>query len=106
MIVSGVLMILKDSKGSWLEGMSLLGIGLIVGIIAVKTFTLARNEKQRFKELSAIIEAQKAQDFPSKSKVEILANWVYSVSEWKEFVKWEKRKGNATNLVEALSLVI
>ena len=106
MIVSCVLMILEDSKGSWLEGMALLGIGLVVGIIAVKTFSLARNEKQRFRELSAIIEAGKNQDFSGKPKVEILANWVYSISEWKEFVKWEKRKANPTNLVEALSLVI
>ena len=83
LIVSGVLMILKDSKGSWLEGMSLLGIGLIVGILAVKTYSLARNEKERFEELSAIIEAGKNQDFSDKPKVEILANWVYSKSEWK-----------------------
>ena len=102
-IVLGISMILDYSPGTWLEALLLLGIGLIVGIIAKKTFSLARNEKQRFRELSAIVETQ---DFASKPKVEILANWVYSASEWKEFLKWEKRRRSPTNLVEALSLVI
>ena len=106
MIGSGISNILHYSAGTWLEGILLLAIGLIVGIVAIKTYSLARNEKERFEELSAIIEAGKNQDFSGKPKVEILANWVYSKSEWKQFLKWEKKQANSSSLVEALSLVI
>ena len=106
MIVSGVLMILKDSKGTWLEALLLLAASVLVGIIAIKSYKAAINEKQRFEELTKILEMQKIQGSLSKPKVELLVNWTYSISEWKEFLKWEKKQGNSTTVAEALSLVV
>lgn len=105
-VASCVITILRDWKGTWLEALVLLPIGLVAGIIAFRTYKLARNKKRGYKDLAEILETHKAQNPLSKPKVEILVNWMYSISEWKEFLKWEKKQGNSTTLIEASSLVI
>src|SRR5688500_5723062 len=77
---------------------------MMLSLGALNIFQSAKKKKQNLDELVASGQQKKTRD--DKPKVQILATWAYSTSEWKEFLKCEKKKNTSNKFMEAASLVV
>ena len=92
--------------GIWWVGMLLLLSSGLMGYSAFTNFRATQNEKKKSDELAAYVSIQKPGAMTDKNKVQILVNWVYSSSEWKEFLKWENKKNTPGTIIETAVLVV
>ena len=90
----------------WWIGLMLILCGLLVFFIAVNIYRSARKQKKVSAEQMAVIDEVKRGKSLDTFKIQILANWLYTVAEWKEFMKWEKRKNRSNTVIEAIILII
>lgn len=104
--VLGVPMVSTYPEGIWWAGGLLLISGIFLAISAFNTYRAAKREKERAQELLNLIQAHTQASEGNKNKIEILANWAYSTSEWKEFLKWEKKKTGSNTFIESGTLII
>jgi len=81
--------------------LSLSGLFLLGG--GISNLKTAKREKKRADEQLAAFKAKPAA--ATKLPVEVLTSWIYSVSDWKEFVKWERKERKQGTIIE-VSLVV
>jgi hypothetical protein len=90
----------------WWVGLLLLVCGLLLSYSAVSIYRSAKREKKISDEQIAVINDVKRGKPSDTTKIQILANWLYTISEWKQFMKWEKRKNRSNTIIEAIVLTI
>jgi uncharacterized membrane protein HdeD (DUF308 family) len=102
----GISMVSSYPNEIWWVGLLLLLSGILCGYSAISTYQSAKKEKMLSDEQMAEMNVAKRSIPSDKFKVQILANWLYSVSEWKEFMKWEKRKSRSLTFRDAIILMV
>src|SRR5688500_8810322 len=83
-IVLGLSMTSNYQNEMWWVGLLLLLCGVLVSCCAISIYRSSRQEKKISDEQIAAINDVKRGKASESIKVQILANWVYTVSEWKE----------------------
>ncbi len=90
----------------WWIGLLLTFSGIVVGISAIKNYITAKKEKKISDAQMEIISLKTKTAVGVEGRVEILANWLYSVSEWKAFMKWERKERGSTTLMETILIIV
>jgi hypothetical protein len=89
----------------WWAGLLLILCGILVGYGCISGYRSARKEKQISDEqMSIIMQHGKVTD-QNENKFEVLTTWAYSISEWKEFMKWEKKERSSGTSMETAIIV-
>jgi hypothetical protein len=96
----------RNSGENWLAGLVLIVCGFFVGVNGFSIYRRARKEKEIADEQFALLNRNKEGLKLGKTKVQILVNWVYSTAEWKEFLKWEKKKQSSNSYQVSIFLML
>jgi len=102
----GVPMLLGYPKETWWIGLILVSSAILVSVITIRFYYLAQKENRLFNQQLGSLNAAVSPEEIDKAKVQILASWVYSTSEWNEFLKWQKKTSSSHTLTEALVLMV
>jgi hypothetical protein len=102
----GVSIICLNTKGAWWVGLLLSVGGFLIGINGFRIYRAGRMEEKIASEQLALFNKNKEGPEARKTKVQILVNWVYSASEWKEFLKWEKKKSSSNSYKISILLIL
>jgi hypothetical protein len=102
----GVSIICLNTRESWWAGPLLSVGGFLIGINGFRIYRAGRMEEKIASEQLALFNKNKEGPEARKTKVQILVNWVYSASEWKEFLKWEKKKSSSNSHKVSIFLML
>lgn len=103
--VLGVGMLTGYPDDIWWVGLLLLLCSLLVGYGSITSYRSSKKEKQISDEQMQTIQQKIKQVENADGKFEVLTTWAYSQTEWKAFMKWEKRERSSGTLMEAVILV-
>jgi hypothetical protein len=102
----GVSVISLNTREAWWVGLLLCVGGFLIGINGFRIYRAGRMEEKIASEQLALFNKNKEGPEARKTKVQILVNWVYSASEWKEFLKWEKKKSSSNSYKISIFLIL
>ena len=105
-IVLGMSMLFSYPGQIWWIGLVLVFSAIVVCISAARTYYFTQKQNYLPNEQLASFNKTSPTGKTDKSKVEILVSWVYSTSEWKEFLKWRKKVNSSNTLTEAVLLMV
>ena len=104
--VLGAPMLLSFPDEIWWIGLMLVCSAVLVTFIAIRIYHLAQKKNKLFnQQLSSLNTGAIAEEIDN-TKVQILVSWVYSTSEWNEFLEWERKTGNSNTLTEAALVMV
>src|SRR5215212_5951975 len=90
-ITLGIGMVASYPDEIWWVGVLLLLCAILVGYSSVSSYRSSKKEKQISDEqMQTIKQKIKPVETSDIIKLEVLATWAYSQTEWKAFMKWEK----------------
>ena len=105
-LVTGIFIVARNSAENWLAGLVLIVCGFFVGVNGFGIYRRARKEKEMADKQFVLFNRNKEGVESGKTKVQVLVNWVYSTAEWKEFLKWEKKKQSLNSYKVSIFLVL
>jgi hypothetical protein len=102
-LVIGVSMLTGYPDKIWWIGVLLVGCSIVVGASSIKNYYSAKNEVRFSEEQMKILPSQ---ILGTDNRMEVLASWFYSASEWKAFMKWERKKRGSGTFVETVLIMV
>ena len=103
--ILGIGMASSYPDGIWWAGLLLILCGILVGYGSVSSYSSSRKEKKISDEQMSIIRQQRKTLDQGEHKFEVLATWAYSISDWKEFMKWEQKERSSGTTMETAIIV-
>ena len=104
--VLGTPMLLSFPGEIWWIGLMLVSSAILVTITAIRIYYLAKKENGLFNQQLTSLNTRVNAEKVDNAKVKILVSWVYSTSEWNEFLKWEKKRSNSNTLTEVVLVIV
>ena len=89
--VLGVSMLLSYPEDIWWIGLMLVASSVVVIFIAVRIYYIAQKENKLFNQQLGSLNNGTSTKEIDNLKVQILVSWVYSTTEWNEFLKWKNK---------------
>lgn len=90
----------------WWAGLLLILCAVLIGVSAVSMYRAMKNERAMADKQMELVSRAKASSEILQADAHILASWVYKLSEWNEFMKWETQKRRRDTILEAVLLTI
>ena len=103
-LIIGIGMLASYPDRVWWMGLLLTLCGIIVGASSIRKYRSAKSEQRFLEEQIKIIDSKIIGRIDNK--VEVLVSWFYSVSEWKTFMRWERKKRSSGTLTEAAIIIV
>ena len=103
--ILGIGMASSYPDGIWWAGLLLILCGILAGYGSVSSYRSSRKEKKISDEQMSIIRQQRKTLDQGEQKFEVLATWAYSISDWKEFMKWEQKERSSGTTMETAIIV-
>jgi len=105
-ITLGIGMVASYPDEIWWVGVVLLLCAIVVGYSSISNYRSSKKEKQISDEqMQTIKQKIKPVETSDIIKLEVLATWAYSQTEWKAFMKWEKGERSSGTIMETAALV-
>ena len=104
--VKGVPMLLSYPDERWWMGLMLVSGAFLVAFTAIRIYYLARKKNKLFNQQLSSLDTRTNTRVIKNTKVEILVSWVYSTSEWNDFLKWETKMNSSGTLTEAALVMV
>lgn len=90
-------------KNEWWIGIALLACGFLISYSSLTILkNLAKEKKIAGQKFNDLINDRNS----NQATTSVLSVWCYSVSEWKDFIRWEKRERTRNTLIETFIIVM
>ena len=104
--VLGSPMLLSYPDEIWWIGLVLVSSAILVTVTAIRIYYVAQKENKFLNQQLSSLNARVSTEEINNAKVQILVSWVYSTSEWNEFLKWEKKMISSNTLAEVALVMV